>query len=117
MGCDDRNVRSRPFSVETVKGEPYHVGGRKLTPVTRIVSFAKASATVGTDRISGQGGGFVRAMPVAMLEEIDEGVREIAIYDATAATLHRLAFVVLATTFLFAAIRWWARRRRKARSD
>jgi hypothetical protein len=117
MGCDDKNVRSRPFSDEMVKGEPYQVEGRKLTPVTRIVSFGKASATIGTDRISGWGGGFLRATPVAVLEETDEGEREIAIYDATAATLQRLAFVALATTFFFATIRWWLCRRRKACLD
>jgi hypothetical protein len=117
MGSDDKDVGPKVFNVETVRGEPYLVGGHKLTPVTRIVSLAKASGTIGKDQVSGWAGGFVRVIPVAILEETGGKEREIAIYDATAATLQRLVAVALAITFFFTTVRWWVRRWRQAHSD
>jgi hypothetical protein len=109
MGCDDKNVAPRVFSVQTVRGEPYQVGGRKLTPVARIVSLGKARGTIGTDWIGGWAGGLVWTTPVAMLEETGEGEREIAIRDTTAATLQCLCIAALSITLFFAIIRWWMR--------
>jgi hypothetical protein len=111
MGCDDTSEGPRVFSVRNVRGEPYQVGGRKLTPVTRIVSFGKASATIRSERFGGWGSGLVLAKPLALIEESDEGEREIAIHDETFAILQRLSLVALTMTLFFATVRWWARRR------
>jgi hypothetical protein len=116
MGCDEQDVGPKVFKVETVRGEPYLVAGHKLTPVTRIVSLAKANATIGRNRVSGLGGGVVRVIPVAVLDEAGGERREIAIYDATAAAVQRMVAIALAATFFLATVRWWVRRGRQARS-
>jgi hypothetical protein len=116
MGCEDKNEGPRVFSVRKVRGEPYQVGGRTLTPVTRIVSFGKASATIRNEQYGGWSGGLVLAMPIALLEETGNGEREIAVHDATFATLQRLSLVALGMTLFFGIVRWWSRHRRQAHS-
>ena len=100
------------FRVRTVHGEPYNVGGRKLIPVVRIVSFGKASATIGTRQIDGRGFGFVWTRPLAVVEETPEGERRIAVTDGTANAVRSLLGGAVATTFTLAAVRWLVRRAR-----
>ena len=106
------SVRPRHFRTETVRGEPYVVGKRKLTPLVRVVSWGKARATIGTGRVTGWGAGFLRITPLAVLEETDEGEVAIAITDATTTAIRGMVFATVASTLLFTAIRWLARRRR-----
>lgn len=115
MGCEKARTAQGPFRVKTVRGEPYQVGERTLIPVTRIVSLGRARATIASDSISGWGGGLVQIVPLALIEETSEGERRIAITDATAATLRQMLVVAIATTWVFAAIRWLARRLRRAK--
>ena len=42
MRPDDKCPKQPGFRAATVRGEPYHVAGRKLIPVARILSFGKA---------------------------------------------------------------------------
>jgi uncharacterized spore protein YtfJ len=103
----------RPFQIETVRGEPYYVGGRKLIPVARVISFGKASATIGTDRIGGWGAGFARVTPLAIIEETDEGERRIPLASTTSQALQSMFAGAVAITLFFTTVRWLARRRRK----
>lgn len=103
----------RLFRIETVRGEPYHVGGRKLTPVARVISFGKASATIGTDRIGGWGVGFTRVTPLAIIDETDDGERRILLASTTAQALQSMFAGAVAITLFFTTIRWLVRRRRK----
>jgi uncharacterized spore protein YtfJ len=112
----EKAVRPRPFRIETVRGQPVHVGERTLIPVARIVSFGKARGTIGTDRIGGWGVGFAWVTPVAIVEETPEGERRTPIADGTAAALRSLLGAAVATTLFFTAVRWLVRRRRAARA-
>ena len=105
--------RPKPFRIETVRGEPYWVGERKLTPLVRVVSWGKARATIGASRVTGWGGGFAQITPLAVLEETTEGEVPITITDATATSIRGMALAALASTFLFSAIRLLARRQRR----
>ena len=116
MGCIENHARPRLFRVRTVRGEPYRIGERTMTPVTRIVTLGKASATIRTDRYGGWGGGFAWAMPVALLEETGDGENKIVIKDATLDMLQRLGLAALSMTLFFGAVRWRARRRQRAHS-
>ena len=100
---------SAPFVIETVRGEPFHVDGRKLIPLARIVAASKARATIGTNRVGGWGGGFVRITPVAIIEETADGERRVPITDATAAALRGMLGAMLAMTLCFAVLRWLLR--------
>ena len=113
MGGSGKVARPALLQVKTVRGEPYSVGGRKLIPVVRIVSFGKARATVGTQRIGGRGSGFVWIRPLAVLEETPKGERRIAVTDGTAAAVRGLLGVAVAITLSLAAIRWLVRWTRK----
>jgi uncharacterized spore protein YtfJ len=116
MGCEENNGGPGLFNVRTVRGEPYEVGGRNLTPVTRIVSLGKASATIRTHRYGGWAGGLAWASPIALIEETADGEREIAIRDETFAVLQRLALAAGSMIVFFATIRWLVRRRRRVHS-
>lgn len=113
MSPTERCAGHRSFRVETVRGEPYHVGGRKLIPVARVISFGKASATIGTDRIGGWGVGFARVTPLAIIDETDEGEHRIPLANTTAQALQSMFAGAVAVTLFFTAIRWLVRRRRK----
>jgi hypothetical protein len=104
--------RPRPFRTETVRGEPYVVGERRLTPLVRVVSWGNARANIGTGRVTGWGAGLVQITPVAVLEETDEGEVASAITDATATAMRGMVFAAVASTLVFATIRWLARRHR-----
>ncbi len=104
-------ARDRRLRVETVQGEPYEVGGRRLIPVARIRSFGKAKATVGTRQVSGWGGGFAQVTPVALVEETPEGERRIAIADRTSQVVWGLILGAGAIVLLSELILWLVRRK------
>ena len=110
MSKSNPRVVSRPFRTETVYGEPYQIGDRRLTPVVRIVSFGKARAKIGSDSIAGWGAGFVQVKPLAILEESAEEKRRIAITRRTEAILRQMLGAAVAMTMIFTAIRWAVRR-------
>jgi uncharacterized spore protein YtfJ len=107
---DKGAVRPRLFRIETVRGEPYHVGERTLIPVARIMTFGKARGTIGAHGVSGWGGGLVQVTPLSILEQTADDERSIPIVDATATARRGLLGAALATVLLFAVIRWLARR-------
>jgi len=111
---DGQGSRPRALRVKTVRGDPYYVDGRELIPVVRVVSFGKARATIGTRQVGGRGGGFVWIKPLAVLEVTPTGERRIAIQDGTAAAVRGMLAAMISMTLLFTAIRWLARRKRKA---
>jgi len=108
--------KPRLFRAETIRGEPYHVSGRTLVPVARIVTFGKAQATIGAGRVSGWGGGFVRITPLAVVEETAGGERTVPVVDATARALWRLLGVAASLTLFLALVRCLVSRRRDGRS-
>jgi hypothetical protein len=104
--------RKKPgtFRVEMVRGEPYVVGGQKLTPMARITTFGKAKATIGAKRIGGWTGGFDRVTPLAIVEETGGREHRIPITDATSAALWRMLGVAVVMVLFFSVLRWLARR-------
>ena len=98
------------FRVETVRGEPYEVDGRRLIPVARLASFGKARATIGTRQVSGWGGGFVQVTPLAVVEETPEGERRIDIADRTSRAVLNLVLGAVAIVLALGLIRWLAGR-------
>lgn len=112
MAGDDK-VRPGPFRMKTAQGEPYHVDGRTLTPVARVVSYGKAKGTIGTNQIGGWGFGFANVIPRAVVEKTDDGERTIAIVDVTAEALRDMFITALAVMAVFTAIRWAVRRRHR----
>ena len=113
MGFTGQCAGHRPFRIETVQGEPYYVGGRKLIPVARVISFGKASATIGADRVGGWGVGFTRVTPLAIVEETDEGERRIPLTSTVNIVLPSMFAGAVAITLFFTTIRWLVRRRRR----
>ncbi len=91
--------------VETVYGEPYEVGGRRLVPMARITSFGKAKATIGTKQVSGWGGGFVQVTPLALVEETPEGERRIAITNGASQAVRNMVVGSVVMVLLFELIR------------
>ena len=72
-----------PLMTKIVEGEPIHAGGRELVPLVRVTTYARRRAFVGSDRLAGQGWGFVRLHPVAILERSEGRERRIPIKDKT----------------------------------
>ena len=104
------DVARGPFRTETVRGEPYEIGGKRLIPEARIISFSKARANIGSDQTGGWAGGFVRVTPLAIVHQTAHGEQRIPIRNATAVALQGLLLGALAVTATFAAIRRFARR-------
>ena len=102
----EEGERGKHFRVETVHGEPYEVGGRRLIPVARITSYGKARATIGTRQVSGLGGGFVQVTPLAVVEETPEGERRIDIADRTSRAVLNLVLGAVVTVLVLGLIRW-----------
>jgi uncharacterized spore protein YtfJ len=94
--------RQRPLMTEIVEGEPIHVGERELVPVVRVTTYARRRAFVGSGRLAGQGWGFVRMQPVAIMERSEAGERCIPIQDKTAQTLSGLLLAALIIPLLLA---------------
>ncbi len=114
MSCD-KSARQRRLRIETVRGQPYSVGGRTLTPVARVVSFRRARGTIGRERIGGWGVAYARITPLAV-EESAGGERRVAIRDATTGALARLLAGAVAVLLFFQLIRRLARRARADRA-
>ena len=104
-------ARNRLVRVQTVRGEPYEVRGRRLAPLARMVSLGGARATVGTHRLEGRGWGVVYVKPLAIIEETPGGERRMAIRDGTARALMGMYLAAVSITLLLAAVRWLARER------
>lgn len=115
MSCD-KSARQRRLRIETVRGQPYSVGGRTLTPVARVVSFRRARGTIGRERIGGWGVAYARITPLAVVEESAGGERRVAIRDATTGALARLLAGAVAVLLFFQLIRRLARRARADRA-
>ena len=83
--------------IKVVEGRPIRVGERELVPLVRVESQVQRQAFVGNDRLAGQGRGYVRMHPVAILERSATGERRIPIQDRTAQAIGGLllaAFVI-----------------------
>ena len=93
-----------PLMTEMVEGKPIHIGGRELVPLVRVMSRVRRQALVGSNRVTGQGWGFVRMQPVALLERSEAGERSIPIQDRTAQTLDRLFLAALIIPLLAAIV-------------
>jgi hypothetical protein len=113
----DEGTRQKPYRVETVRGEPYHVGDRTLIPEARLVSYGRARATIGENNVSGWAAGFVQVTPLAILERVGGEERRIAITDGTARTIRLLLATALAMTVAFTAIRCLLRPQRRAGTE
>ena len=72
-----------PVVSKVVEGEPIQVGEHELVPLVRVTTRVRRRAFVGTDRVSGEGWGFVRLRPVAILERSETGERRLSIPDKT----------------------------------
>jgi uncharacterized spore protein YtfJ len=107
-GAGNRLVR-----VQTVRGEPYEVRGRRLVPLARVVSLGRARGTIGTHRLGGWGWGLSNVKPLAMMVETPGGGRlmTVVVRDGTARALLGMYLAAVATTLLLAAVRWLARKR------
>lgn len=117
MSGDDGGHRQMSLRSRFVQGEPYYLAGHTLTPVARVVSWGKASGTIGADRIVGWGGGLVRVTPLAVVVATGEEEQRIVIRDATGAALKRLYLTAFAVTLFLTTVRWWIRRRRQTHAD
>ncbi|HUV91410.1 MAG TPA: hypothetical protein VMY80_17285 [Anaerolineae bacterium] len=93
---------------EVVEGEGVRVGERELVPVVRVTRRVERRAYVGADGVAGQGGGFVRLHPVAVVERSATGERRFAIRDRTVHTLIGLFLVALLVPLLAMVIVWIA---------
>jgi hypothetical protein len=105
---------SRRLRVETVRGEPYQIGARTLTPKARILSYRRARGTVKHRGVSGWGYGFARVTALAIIEETGVGERSIAITDGTLVALWGLLGSAVAFSLFFAALRWCERGKQEA---
>ena len=79
--------RPGPAASHLVEGQPIRVGARELVPVVRVTTHGQRRAHVGTNEFAGQGWGFVRLRPVAILERSAGGERHIPIQDSTVQAL------------------------------
>ena len=111
-----RGTKNPPVQVQTVRGEPYEVHGRRLVPLARIVSLGRARGTIGTHRLEGQGWGAAYVKPLSVIEEAPNGERRrrVAVYDGTTRALLAMVLAAVGFTLLLAAIRWVAHERGQA---
>ena len=82
---------------EIVEGEPIRIGECELVPVVHVTTYVRRQALVGSDRLAGQGWGFVHLRPVAIVERSEAGERHIPIQNKTAQALSGLllaAFII-----------------------
>jgi hypothetical protein len=84
-----------------------------LIPVARVVSFGKASATVGNGRIAGSGGGFSWIKPLAVFEVTSTGERRIELQGESAQAIRGMLAYAIAIGLVCTAIRWLVRRMRR----
>lgn len=88
--------------VRIVRGRPMRVGERELTPVVEVETHVQRRAFVGTGRLAGEGWGFVRMRPIAVVERTEGGERLITVPDRTAQWLGGLVLAALIIPFLLA---------------
>jgi hypothetical protein len=100
--------------LKTIRGAPFHVAGRKFTPVARVLSLGRARGTLGSKQLSGWVGAFAWITPVAVIVEEGDGEHRLAIGDATSRALWGIRGVGLALTLVLITVRWWARRLHRA---
>jgi hypothetical protein len=102
-------TEGKPLRIETVRGEPYFVAGRTLVPEVRVVSFARARATIGNEQLGGWGGGLLQATPRAIIEQTEDGERRIALTDSTSRSVLAMAAAGAAMVLFFTLVRSAAR--------
>jgi hypothetical protein len=112
MSCEDKD-KAGLLRSQVVRGEPYRVAGRTLTPEARIVSIGRARATIGTRQYGGWGFAFTWVIPTALIEETEDGERRFPIPDTTANALRGIWASAVALVVFFTTIRWLAGRRKK----
>lgn len=117
MTGDKSCTRPRRLQVKTVRGDPYQVHGRKLTPVARVLSYGQVRGMIGTDRVGGWGTAFASISPLAIVEERDGVEHPIPITDGSVAALRGMVVGSVAIILLCTAIRWWVRCRRAGRES
>jgi hypothetical protein len=111
---DERaNGTQDPLVSEVIEGKPIYVGGRELVPVVRVTTHGRRRATVGTDGLAGQGWGFVRLQPIAILERSESGEERVAIRDRTAEVLGGLLLAAFIIPLLLGVAVRLARTRRR----
>ena len=110
---EEQCSRPRALRIKTVRGEPISVGGRQLIPLARVVSFGRASATVGKGQIGGRGGGFAWVKPLAVLEVTPTGERRIDLQDGSAQAIRGMLVYAVAIGLVCTAIRLLVSRRRR----
>ena len=110
MEDSDRCEAQGRLRVNTVRGTPYHIAGRTLTPVARVISFGRARGTISLTSLSGWGFGFSLVKPLAFIEDSDEGERRIAVIDITGQALLAMAIAGMVLSLWLFAIRGLARR-------
>lgn len=82
--------------IEVVEGKPMRVGDRELVPVVRVERVVRRRAFVGADGLAGEGVGFVRMRPIAILErQGGAGERRIPIPDRTVQLIGGLLLAAL----------------------
>jgi uncharacterized spore protein YtfJ len=113
-GSEQRESR-KPFRIETVRGEPYRVGGRTLVPEARVVTFGRARATIGSRQVGGWNGAYVQVTPTAIIEETPDGERRIPMVSATAQATRSLAAIGIAVVLVLTLVQLIARILRGAR--
>lgn len=102
-------MRTRWFTIETLKGDPISVGSRTLVPIARRIVLR-----IGLDGHAGGGARVEHIEPIGVVEKIEAVEKRVPIEDATGAALRS----VLIGGVLIGALAWLARTylaRRKAR--
>lgn len=112
MVTDSQCKGPKRFRIRTVEGTPLTVAGLELTPLARVMTFGRASGTLGTARSDGWGMGFNWFRPIAVLVGSDQDQERIQIPDATATAVMGMAGAAIFVMVFFAAVRIVARRLR-----
>jgi hypothetical protein len=98
--------------IHTVRGEPYRIGGRTLTPVARIVSYGRGQGTLRGDQVEGWGMGFLHVTPLAVVVEGEGDRQRIAVTGSADNALRAMGVAALLLTLLCWGLRLAVRRRR-----
>ena len=92
--------------MRVVEGTPLTVGGKKLTPVVRAITWRRRGAVVRREGVSGFGATAVWLQPVAAWEETPDGRRRIPIHDKTGRTVLNLLAIALAVPVVLSLLVW-----------
>jgi hypothetical protein len=111
---DERVIgKPGPVVTEVIEAKPIYVGGRELVPMVRVTTHGRRRATVGPDRLAGQGWGFVRLQPIAILERSESGEECVPIRNRTAEVLGGLLLAAFIIPLLLGVAVRLARTRRR----